>query len=183
MSNDDIKKWLDQMGEIFLRDVGIKQIQTVLDLGCGVGNYAIPAAEIVGRGGKVYAIDKNRESLDELMHRVKERGLENIEIVKVSEESGLPLQDKSVDMVLLYDVIHLIDDRKRLLADIYRVLKSNALVSIYPKHHQEHMNMELDDVKDEIESARFRFERMPYKVLIHNNCLEQGYVLNFVKEC
>jgi len=86
-------------------------------------------------------------------------------------------------VVLLYDVIHLINNRKSLLADIYRVLKSNALVSIYPKHHQEHMNMELDDVKGEIKSARFRFERMLYKVLIHNNCLEQDYVLNFVKEC
>jgi len=44
------------------------------------------------------------------------------------------------------------------------------------------MNMELDDVKDEIESACFRFEKMLYKILIHDNCLEQGYVLNFVKE-
>ena len=183
MGNDDIKKWLDRMGEIFLIDVGIKQKQTVLDLGCGVGNYAIPTAGVVGRSGKVYAIDKNREPLDELMHRTKERGLENIEIVEVSEESDLPLQDESVDVVLLYDVIHLVNNRKKLLADIYRVSKSNALVSVYPKHHQEHMNMELDDVKNEIESARFRFERMIYKILIHNNCLEQGYVLNFVKEC
>ncbi len=182
MCNDDIKKWLDRMGEIFLIDVGIKHKQTVLDLGCGVGNYSIPTAGIVGRSGKVYAIDKNREHLDELMHRTEERGLENIEIVEVSEGSGLPLQDESVDVVLLYDVIHLVDNRKKLLADIYRVLKPNAIVSVYPKHHQEHMNMELDDVKDEIESACFRFERMIYKILIHDNCLEQGYVLNFVKE-
>ncbi|MCK4348902.1 MAG: class I SAM-dependent methyltransferase [Thermoplasmatales archaeon] len=181
MSNDDIKKWLDQMGEIFLMDIGIRQKQIVLDLGCGVGNYAIPAAGVVGRSGKIYAVDKNREPLDELMHRTKERGLENIEIVEVSEGSDLPLQDESVDVVLLYDVIHLVNSRKRLLADIYRVLKSNALVSVYPKHHQEHMNMELDDVKNEIESARFRFERMIYKMLIHDNCLEQGYILNFRK--
>lgn len=180
MSND-IKKWLDQMGEIFLMDVGIRQKQIVLDLGCGVGNYAIPAAGVVGRNGKVYAVDKNRESLDELMHRTKKRGLENVEIVVVSEESDLPMQDESVDVVLLYDVIHLVNNRKRLLADVYRVLKPGALVSVYPKHHQEHMHMGLDDVKNEIESARFRFERMIYKMLIHDNCLEQGYVLNFRK--
>jgi len=181
MSNDDIKKWLDQMGEIFLIDVGIRQKQTVLDFGCGVGNFTIPAAGVVGRSGKVYAVDKNRESLDELMKRAKEKRLKNIVRVDVSEESDLPLQDESVDVVLLYDVIHLVDNRKELLADIYRVLKPNALVSVYPKHHQEHMNMELDDVKDEIEAACFRFERMFYKILVHDNCLEQGYVLNFRK--
>ncbi|MCK4332492.1 MAG: class I SAM-dependent methyltransferase [Thermoplasmatales archaeon] len=182
MSNDDKKKWLDQMGEIFLIDIGIRQKQTVLDLGCGVGNYAIPAAGVVGRSGKVYAVDKNRESLDELIQRTEERGLENIEIADVSEESDLPLQDESIDVVLLYDVIHLVDNRTELLADIYRVSKPNALVSVYPKHHQEHMNMELDDVKDEIEAAGFSFERMIYKILIHDNCLEQGYVLNFRKQ-
>ena len=182
MGNDDIKKWLDQMGEIFLIDVGIGQKQIVLDLGCGTGNYAIPAAGLVGRSGKVYAIDKNREPLDELMQRAEERGLENIEIVEISEGSDLPLQDESVDVVLLYDVIHLVKNRKKLLADIYRVLKSNATVSVYPKHHRTHMNMDLDDVKEEIESACFRFEKMLYKILIHDNCLEQGYVLNFVKE-
>ena len=183
MKMDYIKNWFDQMGEIFLIDVGVEQNQTVMDFGCGEGNYTIPAARVVGEEGRIYAVDKNRESLDELVQRTKERGLENIEIVDVSEESVLPLQDESVDVVLLYDVIHLVDNRKELLADIYRVSKPNAIVSVYPKHHQEHMNMELDDVKDEIEAARFRFERMFYKILMHDNCLEQGYVLNFRKEC
>lgn len=182
MVNDDIKKWLDQMGKVFLIDIGIEQKQIVIDLGCGIGNYTIPAAQLVGHSGKIYAVDKNRESLDELMQRIEERGLENIQIMEASERPGMPLQDESVDVVLLYDVIHLIKNRKKLLADIYRVLKSNAIVSIYPKHHQTHMNMDLDDVKDEIESACFRFEKMLCKILIHNNCLEQGYVLNFVKE-
>ena len=182
MSNDDIKKWLDQIGKIFLTDVGIRHKHTVLDLGCGTGNYAIPAARVVGKGGKVYAIDKNRKSLDELIQRTEERGLENIEIADVSEESDLPLQDESIDVVLLYDVIHLVDNRTELLADIYRVSKPNALVSVYPKHHQEHLNMELDDVKDEIETAGFSFERKLCKILMHNNYLEQGYVLNFRKQ-
>jgi hypothetical protein len=44
------------------------------------------------------------------------------------------------------------------------------------------MNMELDDVKEEIESAGFSFERMLYKTLMHDNYLEQGYILNFRKQ-
>jgi len=94
----------------------------------------------------------------------------------------VPLQEESVDVVLLYDVIHLVGNRKELLTEIYQVSKPNALISVYPKHHQEDMNMELDDVKEEIESAGFSFERMLYKTLMHNNYLEQGDILNFRKQ-
>jgi len=183
MSNDDVKKWLDEVADAFLIDIGIRQNQIVLDLGCGMGNYTIPAAGIVGKSGKVYAVDKDRKTLDGLKKRMEKRQLENIEIVAASEGTGLPLQDESADVVLLYDVIHLVDNRMELLADIHRVSKPNAIVSVYPKHHQENMNMDLDDVKNEIESAHFRFKKKLYKKLIHNNYLEQGYILNFVKEC
>ena len=53
--NADIKKWLEKDGEQFLRKIGLKEGQTVLDFGCGEGHYAIPAAKIVSNKGKVYA--------------------------------------------------------------------------------------------------------------------------------
>lgn len=181
MTIDDLRKWIGKEGEKFLKDIGIKSGQSVLDFGCGVGNYTIPAAAVVGERGKVYAVDKNKESLDELMQRAEKIGLKNIERIDVSEEIKVVLQEESVDGVLLYDVIHLVDNRNGLLAEIYRVSKPNALISVYPKHHRELMNMELDDVKNEIEAAGFGFEREFYKILMHNDCLEKGYVLNFRK--
>ena len=179
---DYMKKWLDRMGEIFLIDIGIEQNHSVIDFGCGNGNYTIPAAKVVGEGGRVYAIDKNKESLDKLMQRSEKIGLKNIERIDVSERIKVPLQEESVDVVLLYDVIHLVGNRRKLLTEMYQVLKTNALISVYPKHHQEYMNIELDDVKEEIKSAGFVFERMLYKTLMHDNYLEQGYVLNFRKQ-
>ena len=179
---DYMKKWFDQMGEIFLIDVGIEQNHSVIDFGCGKGTYVIPAARVVGEGGKVYAIDKNKESLDELMQRSEKIGLKNIERIDVPEGIKVPLQNESVDVVLLYDVIHLVGNRRKLLTEIYQVSKPNALVSVYPKHHWDDMNMELDDVKEEIESAGFGFERMLYKTLMHNNYIEQGDILNFRKQ-
>ena len=168
-------------GEIFLRDIGIKENQSILDFGCGNGNYTIPAAKVVGERGRVYAVDKNKESLGKLMQRSEKIGLKNIERIDVSERIKVPLQEESVDVVLLYDVIHLVDNRRKLLTEMHQVLKTNALISVYPKHHQEDMNMELDDVKEEIESAGFSFERMLCKTLMHNNYLEQGDILNFRK--
>ena len=179
---DYMKKWFDQTGEIFLIDIGIEQNHSIIDFGCGKGNYAIPAAKVVGKGGRVYAVDKNKESLDKLMQRSKKMRLKNIERIDVSERIEVPLQEESIDVVLLYDVIHLVGNRGRLLTEMHQVLKTNALISVYPKHHQEDMNMALGDVKEEIESAGFSFERMLYKTLMHNNYLEQGHVLNFRKQ-
>ena len=179
---DYIKKWLDRMGEIFLIDIGIEQNHSVLDFGCGNGNYTIPVAKVVGKRGRVYAVDKNKESLDELMQRSEKVRLKNIERIDIPEGIKVPLQEKSVDVVLLYDVIHLVGNRKKLLTEMHQVLKTNALISVYPKHHQEDMNMALDDVKEEIESAGFSFERMLCKTLMHNNYLEQGDILNFRRQ-
>ncbi len=116
------------------------------------------------------------------MQRSEKMGLKNIERIDVPEGIKVLLQEESIDVVLLYDIIHLVGNRRRLLTEMHQVLKTNALISVYPKHHQEYMNMELDDVKEEIESAGFGFERMFYKTLLHDDYLEQGHVLNFRKQ-
>ena len=182
MMTNDLRKWMDKIGRKFLKDIGINRGQTVLDFGCGVGNYTIPLAVVVGEKGKVYAVDKNKKSLDELMQRAEKNGLKNIKRIDVSEEITVTLQNESVDVVLLYDIIHLVNNRKELLTEIYRVSKLKALISVYPKHHREHMNMELDDVKDEVESAGFSFERKVYKILMHDNSLVKDCILNFRKK-
>ena len=182
MKTNDMRKWMNKTGRKFLKDIGINIGQTVLDFGCGVGNYTIPVAVVVGERGTVYAVDKNKKSLDELMRRAEKEGLKNIKRIDVSEEIKVTLQNESVDVVLLYDIIHLVNNRKELLTEIYRVSKPKALISVYPKHHREHMNMELDDVKYEVESAGFSFEREFYKILMHDNCLVKGYILNFLKK-
>ena len=43
--------------ENILKEVGIKPGFYILDYGCGAGSYTIPAAQLVGNSGKVYALD------------------------------------------------------------------------------------------------------------------------------
>jgi len=40
---DNVKKWLEKDGLELLERAGLREGQIVLDFGCGVGNYAIPA--------------------------------------------------------------------------------------------------------------------------------------------
>jgi precorrin-6B methylase 2 len=66
---------MDYKGEKFLKNIGIQRNQFVLDFGSRYGTYTIPAAKLVGKKGKIYAVDKNMEYLDKLLHTAKKIGL------------------------------------------------------------------------------------------------------------
>ncbi len=181
MTSSDMDKWMTYQGIDFLKDIGMKSGQVVLDFGCKHGTYTIPAAMVVGGNGKVYAVDKSKDVLDELANKAGEKELKNIERIAVKDQIKLLLPNESVDMILLYDVLHLVESRERLLAELYRVSKPLGILSVYPKHHEKDMNMDLDEVKEEIETMGFRFEKKCFKTLMHDDHLEQGYILNFRK--
>jgi len=164
-----------------LQKTGIRRGQTVLDFGCGSGTYTIPAAKIVGEQGKVYAVDKDNEALNELMQKAKLAGLKNIEDMETLGKPEIDLADESVDVVLLFDVFHSYyfpqaNNRRRLLDEIYRIMKPSAFVSVWPKHME-------SETEDEIKNANFRLEKELSEMLIHDNKnLEKGRILNFKKE-
>jgi len=163
-----------------LERIGIRRGQAVLDFGCGSGTYTIPAARIVGEPGRVYALDKDGEALDELMSKAGSTGLINIERMETSGELEIELTDESVDVVLLFDVFHSyyfpqVDDRRRSLSEIYRIMKPTAFISVWPKHME-------SEAGDEIRNAGFHLEKKHSGTLIHeNNNPEKGEILNFRK--
>ena len=55
-----IEHWEKEEGVKFLRRIGMKPGQKVLDFGARVGNYTIPAAIVVGERGLVYAVDREK---------------------------------------------------------------------------------------------------------------------------
>jgi len=177
----DVEKWLKAGGEIYLKDIGIKKGQSILDFGCGDGHYTIPAAKVVGKKGLVYAQDKDKEALDGLIKKAKAEGLENIKVIKTQGELKIDLNDKSLDAVLLYDVLHYHDmeERRKIYGEVYRILKNGALLSVFPRHHKEEMQLELEEVKKEIEKADFSFERKFFKRLLHDDNFVKDYVFNF----
>ena len=186
-----VKEWLNGEGEVFLKDIGIKKADVVLDFGCGDGLYTIPAAKVVRKEGRIYAMDKDIESMHRLMEMAKTKGLKNIiPLHTKSEELKINLESESIDVVLLYDVLHYMEtwERKRIYEEIYRILKEDGLLSVYPKHHKSDgplgnlSNMELDDVIEEINSRHFYLQRKFYKKLLHDENYSTGYILNFRKK-
>jgi ubiquinone/menaquinone biosynthesis C-methylase UbiE len=183
----DLEKWLSGEGEIFLREIGVRHGQTIVDFGCNVGHYSIPIARLVGKQGRVYAVDKDQDALNKLMNSADAEGRKNIVATKISGDIKTELESGKADVVLLYDILHYftLEDRKELYKEVHRILRINGLLSIYPKHHKSDEPLwELSDIKlesliEELENSGFCFRSKSFKKLIHNNNYDKGYILTF----
>jgi ubiquinone/menaquinone biosynthesis C-methylase UbiE len=186
---EDMEIWETVEGIKFLRKVGLRPGQTVLDFGCRVGHYTIPAARVVGENGLVYAIDTEEYALKELHQKAKAHNLTNIRIIKTSGRMNLPLESREVDVILLYDVLHYLkkDKRTKLYHETFRLLRRDGLLSVYPKHTleddpiREFKNLRLNGVRREIEDSEFYFEGKYCGIISHDDGLNHGCVLNFGK--
>ena len=124
--------------ESTLREVGIGEGHHVLDCCCGSGTYAIPAGVLVGKEGLVYAVDEDDAKLRQLRGRAESLGLRNIRVIRRNVELEIPLPDRAVDFVLLYDIFWYFRPAEKktrdLLKEVARVAGTNAAVSVYPTH-------------------------------------------------
>ena len=185
--NTEVRKWMGEDGVKFLEEIGVKKGQTVLDFGCGEGHYTVPASKIVGKDGKIYALDKDRNELEKLKKLIQKDKIKNIEVINV--DTKIPLENESVNMILCYDVIHYQKEEERIAvySEIRRILKKEGIFSVYPKHHKEdnplmelaHINLE--DVVKEIDKTGFILESKFLKRLLHDEYYNEGYILNFRK--
>jgi len=189
VTNKKMKTWETADGVKFLKRVDCKPSQAVLDFGCRVGHYTIPAAKVVGNDGVVYAVDKDQAALDELQQKASRLNLKNIRIVNTSGQTEIGLDNGSTDVVLFYDVLHYHKkgDREKLYTEAYRILKQNGLLSVYPKHtlednpEKEFIDLTVEKIKQEIQDSDFIFDKKHCGLISHDDSFNQGCVLNFRK--
>ena len=118
-----------------LEDIGVKPESHVLDFGCGPGSYIIPLAELLGKSGKIYALDIQPLAIQMIQSIASKRELRNIETIYSDCKTGLP--DNSIDVVLLYDTFHDLSDPNGVLKELHRVLKPNGILSFSDHHMKE----------------------------------------------
>jgi ubiquinone/menaquinone biosynthesis C-methylase UbiE len=185
-AKSEIASWMGKDGELFLRDMGLKRGQCIFDYGCGEGHYAIPAAGVVGADGTVYAFDKEKDALDNLRKTAKEYGKGNIKIIHGNV--AIPLKNRSIDLILCYDVLHYEKNRKAIYSESHRVLKDKGIFSVYPKHRKddyplmELADLELEDIQKEIEESGFLLVQKVHNELLHDDYYTRGWILNFRKK-
>jgi ubiquinone/menaquinone biosynthesis C-methylase UbiE len=111
----------------------LRRGMSVVDYGCGPGSFTIPAAELVGQDGKVFAVDIHPLAISTVGRKASRKGLQNVETVLV-EGYDTGIEDSSIDRVLLIDTIHLIDDPEALFREIHRMLKPDGLLFMEKGH-------------------------------------------------
>lgn len=106
----------------FWAEIGLQPGQAALDVGCGIGYFALPAARRVGPEGRVHAVDVSPYMVGHVAREAEREGLGQL-VAAVSGEHLLPVPSGSCDLALVAFVIHEVVDGARLLAEVARALK------------------------------------------------------------
>ena len=86
-----------ESGEALVGTLGIKKGLKVLDLGCGDGTTALPAAKL---GADVLGVDLARNLVQAGNRRAREQGFENLRFQEGDATDLVELQDKTFDLVV-----------------------------------------------------------------------------------
>jgi len=108
---------------------GVRPGATVLELGPGNGYFSIEAGRRLEDGGRLVCLDIQPPMLSDLRDRLAAAGVTNAHPV-LGDAHHLPLADASVDVAFLVTVLGEIPDRPQGLAELRRVLKPGAILSI-----------------------------------------------------
>jgi arsenite methyltransferase len=103
--------------------------ETVLDLGSGGGIDVLLSAKRVGPTGKAYGLDMTDEMLDLAMENKEKAGATNVEFLKGHIES-IPLPSSTVDVIISNCVINLSGDKRKVLAEAFRVLRPGGRFAV-----------------------------------------------------
>lgn len=102
---------------------------TVLDIGCGAGTDLLLAARQIGPTGRAIGVDMTEAMRQRACKGAAACGLDNVD-VRNGDATRLPVEDRSVDVVISNGVLNLVPEKERAVAEIARVLKTGGRVQI-----------------------------------------------------
>ena len=111
----------------------ISEGRTVADIGAGSGWFTVRAARRVGERGKVYAVEINQEYIEHINERAKKENFANIQTVLGTEDDPR-LPADAVDAVLILKTYHEIGQPVKVLLNLKKSLKKDALLGIIDKN-------------------------------------------------
>jgi ubiquinone/menaquinone biosynthesis C-methylase UbiE len=101
---------------------GIKEGDTVIDLGSGAGNDVFVARSLVGETGKVIGLDMTPEMIAKAEKNNSKLGYKNVEFV-FGEIENIPLPEQTADVVVSNCVLNLVPNKEKSFSEIFRILK------------------------------------------------------------
>jgi ubiquinone/menaquinone biosynthesis C-methylase UbiE len=124
LDDPERQRWLPVA--LVLERLALRPGMSVADVGAGTGYFAIPMAKAVAPSGRVIAVDMQEEMLGHLRAKIADLPIELV--LGSAERTTLP--DASVDLVLLANVWHEIDDTNAALVESQRILRPQGRIAI-----------------------------------------------------
>ncbi|HTF17900.1 MAG TPA: arsenite methyltransferase, partial [Chryseolinea sp.] len=108
---------------------GIRNGDTVIDLGSGAGNDAFVARAETGDDGRIIGIDFTEAMISKARANAAKLGYYNVEF-RQGDVEQMPLPDNVADVVVSNCVLNLVPNKDRVFKEIWRVLKAGGHFSI-----------------------------------------------------
>lgn len=106
----------------------VRRGSVAADIGCGPGYFTIPMAELVGKGGKVYAVDSDPKSINALEAKSAAQGFQNVIEAHTASAADMEFTpDGAVDFVFANGLLCCMTDHKGVVEEIKRILKPTGL--------------------------------------------------------
>ena len=118
-----------QQPERVIAALGIRSGDRVADLGSGSGYFTLRLASAVGPDGRVYAVDVDEDMNEYLRQRVAQAGLANVDMILGRFDDPL-LPDGGIDLVLIVDTYHHLEDRPAYFRNLRRDLEPGGRVAV-----------------------------------------------------
>jgi predicted methyltransferase len=112
-----------------LAALGLRDGNTVVDLGSGAGYFALKISPLVGNQGKVLAVDLRRLSLAFLWIRAASRIPHNIRVM-VGDEDDPKLPTENIDAILIANTYHEFRNPQVMIDHVFQALRSGGRLVI-----------------------------------------------------
>jgi ubiquinone/menaquinone biosynthesis C-methylase UbiE len=118
----------EERPDLLISELDVKPGMAVADIGAGTGYHSSRIAQLVGKNGKVFAVDIQREMLSLLDKSMKAQGIFNVVPVLGSEKDP-KLNPASVDLIIMVDVYHELEYPAEMLRAMVAALKPKGRIA------------------------------------------------------
>lgn len=118
--------------EEVISQLGSVEGKKVADFGTGHGYFSIPMAKAVGKEGAVYALDIQKSALEAVKSRAVLDNISNLQTIWANLETvgGTKLENNSVDVVFIKNVLFQSEKKEDILKEAWRVLANDGQLVI-----------------------------------------------------
>ncbi len=97
----------------------------VLDIGCAMGFFSLPLAQMVGSSGKVICVDLQEKMIKSLEKRAQKKKLSSRIETRICHHNSLGIDDlkDKIDFALAFAVVHEVPDVGAFFSQIYETIK------------------------------------------------------------